>query len=517
MQDLVTTHKRSQTKSAVSFRSPQSFRLDSLQLQASYPNPSRLTPQNFSSPQHFFEEPKIRAQTPVISKEFARNVTGENHNERPKSPYVERSREIIQFIETKARERLEISEQELLILYQMVTQQRNETILSSFEVYLSNKDEEDFVDTIKRVLNKIRSMNNSNSNSISNNSSNSNNLNKSSSYFVSKPQPQFNNSLGNKANVSHAPKQNREEEVKRQVNEEKRQVINEKPPIKVTKPPQQNVENTKKSQVSPPVTQVSPPITQVSPPVTQVSQSNNRKKDMLDLIFKTFFEETEEEFEPLEVGFAKYLYSLQDPALITILNTCETIPKAVTLVKELAVQAYMQFFTENFEPQHVEYIMKNRLERASEICSIIHNFKTEGKVDHLKKVLQAVVLSKTSALPEQKLDPKGNKYSRVAVSRSKNKKTSFRMMLHRETAALQNQTVNLKADDSDLPLIVTMNQEENPELRAMLNSFYEQENVKELLKNQNLMKDLIQKSDFLDNEQKKKLQRSLEEVFLLKF
>ena len=35
-------------------------------------------------------------------------------------------------------------------------EQKNEMIQSSFEVYQSNKDEEDFFDTIKRILVKIR-------------------------------------------------------------------------------------------------------------------------------------------------------------------------------------------------------------------------------------------------------------------------------------------------------------------------------------------------------------------------
>jgi len=59
------------------------------------------------------------------------------------------------------------------------------------------------------------------------------------------------------------------------------------------------------------------------------------------------------------------------------------------------------------------------------------------------------------------------------MSRSKDKKTSFRMMLHREAAITNQQTMNLKAEDNECPVIVTMGQEENPEMREMLNKFYE--------------------------------------------
>lgn len=137
------------------------------------------------------------------------------------------------------------------------------------------------------------------------------------------------------------------------------------------------------------------------------------------------------------------------------------------------------------------------------------NFKAEGKTEHLKKVLQAVIMSKENLQEQIKTNnpPGGSKYSRVAVSRSKNKKTSFRMMLHRETAAMQNQTVNIKADDSDLPLIVTMTQDENPELRAMLNNFYEQEHFHSAQKNESLLEELLKKADYLTPENKNLLKK----------
>ena len=47
------------------------------------------------------------------------------------------------------------------------------------------------------------------------------------------------------------------------------------------------------------------------------------------------------------------------------------------------------------------------------------------------------------------------------------------MMLHRESVPPQQQTVSVKAEDNDVPVIVTMGQEENAEMRDMLNKFYD--------------------------------------------
>ena len=108
------------------------------------------------------------------------------------------------------------------------------------------------------------------------------------------------------------------------------------------------------------------------------------------MIFKTFFEETEEDFEPIEIGFAKSLYEESNPDLINVLNTCETIPKAVVLIRDLAINAYMKFFKDNFEEKQMEYILKNKNERNSEICSIIHvNFISFTLIKFYFKELQS--------------------------------------------------------------------------------------------------------------------------------
>ena len=60
------------------------------------------------------------------------------------------------------------------------------------------------------------------------------------------------------------------------------------------------------------------------------------------------------------------------------------------------------------------------------------------------------------------------------------------MMLHRETVGFQQQTVNIKTEDNDLPVIVTMGQEENPELREMLNKFYEEDITFKFTNNKNV-------------------------------
>ena len=77
-------------------------------------------------------------------------------NERPKSPYPERTQEIMQFIKRRMKVELLITDEELDMIQSIIMEQKNEMIQSSFEVYQSNKDEEDFFDTIKRILVKIR-------------------------------------------------------------------------------------------------------------------------------------------------------------------------------------------------------------------------------------------------------------------------------------------------------------------------------------------------------------------------
>ena len=128
----------------------------------------------------------------------------------------------------------------------------------------------------------------------------------------------------------------------------------------------------------------------------------------------------------------------------------------------------------------------------------------------MNKVLHAVVLSKESLQPQATQNQKTNKYSQVAVNRSKNKKTSFKMMLQREA---QNQTVNIKAEDNDVPVIVTIAQDENPELRQMLNCFYEEESYKKSERNVGLLDEIIKVADFLTPDNKIVLRKMMDEVF----
>jgi len=126
-----------------------------------------------------------------------------------------------------------------------------------------------------------------------------------------------------------------------------------------------------------------------------------------------------------------------------------------------------------------------------------------------------VVLSKESLLQQagtfvQNPSQKSNRYSQVAVSRSKNKKTSFRMMLHNE---VQQQTINIKAEDNDVPVIVTMSQEENADLRQMLNSFYEEESyMKSNTRNHSLLEEVIKQAEFLTSDDRNLLKNLMEEV-----
>jgi len=126
-----------------------------------------------------------------------------------------------------------------------------------------------------------------------------------------------------------------------------------------------------------------------------------------------------------------------------------------------------------------------------------------------------VVLSKESLLQQagtfvQNPSQKSNRYSQVAVSRSKNKKTSFRMMLHNE---VQQQTINIKAEDNDVPVIVTMGQEENADLRQMLNSFYEEESyMKSNTRNHSLLEEVVKQAEFLTSDDRNLLKNLMEEV-----
>lgn len=300
------------------------------------PNPN-LHPPFFSNEPSYL--PYDRAKTPAM-----KSLT-----ERPKSPCPERNQEIMQFIKIKMMEKLRISDFELNALQNIIVNQKNEMIQSSFEVYQSNKDEEDFIDTIKRILVKIRATNPDRQEQPKKKEpvkeqKNEVDSNKGSYFVVQKTSSDFN---------EKPPK-----------NFEKPMINTEKQAKPIPSQPQ-NIEKQSKNIER-----------GVLDPNNIPNPQINSKKNMLDMIFKTFFEETEEEFEPLEVGFAKCLYKQSDPQLIHVLNTCDTIPKAVLLIKDLAVQAYSKFFTENFEKKHVDYIMKNRNERSSEICSIIHvNYK----------------------------------------------------------------------------------------------------------------------------------------------
>lgn len=126
-----------------------------------------------------------------------------------------------------------------------------------------------------------------------------------------------------------------------------------------------------------------------------------------------------------------------------------------------------------------------------------------------------MVLSKESLLQQagtfvQNPSQKSNRYSQVAVSRSKNKKTSFRMMLHNE---VQQQTINIKAEDNDVPVIVTMGQEENADLRQMLNSFYEEESyMKSNTRNHSLLEEVVKQAEFLTSDDRNLLKDLMEEV-----
>jgi len=84
------------------------------------------------------------------------------------------------------------------------------------------------------------------------------------------------------------------------------------------------------------------------------------------------------------------------------------------------------------------------------------------------------------------------------------------MMLHNE---VQQQTINIKAEDNDVPVIVTMSQEENADLRQMLNSFYEEESyMKSNTRNHSLLEEVIKQAEFLTSDDRNLLKNLMEEV-----
>lgn len=127
-----------------------------------------------------------------------------------------------------------------------------------------------------------------------------------------------------------------------------------------------------------------------------------------------------------------------------------------------------------------------------------------------------MVLSKEVTLQQVKptANNKSGRYSQVAVSRSKDKKTSFRMMLHKEVAQPQNKTMSIKTQDNDLPCIVTISQDENADLREMLNKFYDDDSVNRNKKNVALLQEIIAQGDYLNVENKKSLINLMEQVVL---
>jgi len=342
----------------MNFRSPQSYRLDNNNF---FNSPNTNIFDSLQKTEPSFEK------TPVL---------------RPKTPYPEKSSEVMQFIEEKMRERLDISDKELETLNTIIVVQKNEMILSSFEVFQSNRDEEDFVDTIKRILSKIRGQNIERKQEKL-----PKEISGKASYFVSqRPATAFEE----KKSEEFRPKSQKVEQKimeskpkiqeRPKTEESKQRSENPKPrfedPKQRIEQPKQRTEEPKQRQEEP--KQNKPPKpqeTRQKVPENNAGKKGNApiaKKNMLDMIFKTFFEETEEDFEPIEVGFAKHLYEKGDSDLVNVLNTCETIPKAVVLIKQLAVKAYTDWLNSTFDEKQKDYILKNRNERSSEICSIIY-------------------------------------------------------------------------------------------------------------------------------------------------
>jgi len=247
------------------------------------------------------------------------------------------------------------------------------------------------------------------------------------------------------------------------------------------------------------------------------ANDNTKKESMLAVIFKTLLEETEENFEAYEIGFAKHLFKISDGILVKILNTAETIEAAVDSIKLRIENLFQAFLRNNFKPEEIDYIQMNKCERSNEICSLFCSFKEKGGIDDLLKDLNSIFEAKKenemfqSGCSDNKNNNTkiGGKFSSVVLSRNVQKKNSFRMLLMKEPN--QQTTVNVRNSQNNLPMIVTINQTENQALKELLHNFHQREDIgnEKKKKNQKIFDEILTKLT-LDNDTSGKLKGLLE-------
>ena len=76
--------------------------------------------------------------------------------ERPQSPLPKRKQELINYVNSLAR--YHFRDPDDVQLLQKLIQDENEFILSTFDVFESDKDHENLIDTLQRILDKSKAM-----------------------------------------------------------------------------------------------------------------------------------------------------------------------------------------------------------------------------------------------------------------------------------------------------------------------------------------------------------------------
>ena len=349
-------------------------------------------------------------------------------------------------------------------------------VMAAISVFEQENDEEEFVDTLNHILSKTRDI-------------------KERKFLQPNEQPSY--VRPNEDTYEESKKI--EEQPLRSVPQEDANIFRKIP--KTQEEPLRNKETPSQYKEEPTVEAPSKNKANETKPVknptrgsqTQATSESSSKKDsMIAVIFKTLLEETEESFEAYEVGFAKHLFNIRDETLLRILNTAETIDAAVESIKTRIQEFFGSFLKNEFKAEEIEYILSNKCERSNEICSVFCSFKEKGVFDDLLRDLNSVFEAKQNQQDKKKSN-EGGKFASVVQSRVTQKKNSFRMCLMKEPT--QQQTVNIRNSQNQIPMIVTINQTENQALKDLLQTFHMRQDIgnEKVKRNQKIFEELVAK------------------------
>jgi len=253
------------------------------------------------------------------------------------------------------------------------------TMISCIELFNQEEDEDELVDTMMRVLSKFKSL-----------AGNTDKIKKREAH------KQNNSNL----NDNYRPKI--QEKIEKYEEKQESQVTYQKKQEKTQENSKNHINPLKETEKEAPIKEAKQEKNLIKPEnlpknlkidsKPETSQKPPKKESMLAIVFKTFLEETEDQFEAYEIGFARYLFSISSPPLLNILNTVPTIEAAVLAFKSLIEEFFTDYLNKNFtSSEDIEYIQNNKGERANEICSIFFMFKNEGKLEMLTNSLTSVI------------------------------------------------------------------------------------------------------------------------------